>query len=723
MRVMLVTALLAALLTGAPAQQVDVYQRSVRAQRSRDYDVLRYRIRLNVHQDTRSFDGSTTITLRPLRDAFDVCVLDAETFIVSRVESVPDHRTLTFEQSATTLTVHLAHPSTYGHQVAFIVYYRAVDPHVDARAHGMPADYDLGLTFKPATETHPRLANTLSFPEGARHWFPCDDQPDDKAASDMIVTVDRGDAAISNGRLVATSEDPASGRRTFHWSEDNPFSTYLFVLVVGPYVKVADRLGTLPVDYWVYPNRVADARRSFHNTPRMIRFFNETFGYPYPWPKYDQIVLPHFGGGAESTSATVVGDGTLHDAKADPDFPSDPLVAHELAHQWWGDLVTARDWSQTWINEGFATYFEYVYTRHTRGEDEGALNLSEKIRSYLQEAHTRYQRPIAFTQWDVPNDNFDRHTYQKGAAVLDMLSWVMGEASFRGALSFFLHRHAFQPVDTHDLQDAISESTGQVLDWFFDEWIYKAGHPVFDVSYTWTPSPGAIRVRVRQVQPTSAVVPVFQMPVVIGVTTAAGTAHHKVWIRKADEQFDFASPDAPQMVRFDEGNHLLKEMTFEKATAELLFQLQHDDTMGRMWASDQLASRLQEPAVGAALRKAAVDDPFWAVRREIVQRLAASFAPGDVEFLKSMALDSASRVRAAALRALGDLHDRGLAAYFRERYERDASYLAEAEAVRALGKCGDASSIPFLKQVSQVPSPNGLIHAAAAEALKQLEQH
>src|SRR5579872_3642448 len=569
MRRTLLTVLLAAGVAAAPPQQIDVYQRPVRAQRSRTYDVLRYRIRLDVHQDTRAFEGSATITLRPLRDDFDVCVLDAETFIVSHVESEPDHRRLTFEQSATTLTVHLAHPYPYGQHVAFTVHYREVDPHVDAPAHGMPPNYDLGFTFKPATETHPRLANTLSFPEGARHWFPCDDQPDDKAASDMIVTVDRGDQAISNGRLVAATEDGASGRRTFHWSEDKPFSTYLFVLVVGPYVKVEDRLGTLPVDYWVYPNRVADAPRSFHNTPKMISFFNETFGYPYPWPKYDQIVLPHFGGGAESTSATVEGDSTLHDAKADPDFPSDALVAHELAHQWWGDLVTARDWSQTWLNEGFATYFEYVYTRQTLGEDEGALNLSEKIRSYLQEAHTRYERPIVFTHWDVPNDNFDRHTYQKGAVVLHMLDWVIGERSFRRALSLYLHEHAFGSVDTHDLERAISASTGQVLDWFFDEWIYKAGHPVFDVSYTWTPSPGTVRVRVRQMQPTSAVVPVFQMPVVIAVTTTDGTAHHRVWIRKAEEQFDFPSTQEPEMVRFDEGNHLLKEMTFQKATPEL----------------------------------------------------------------------------------------------------------------------------------------------------------
>ncbi|HTI38078.1 MAG TPA: M1 family aminopeptidase [Vicinamibacterales bacterium] len=722
MRLTLAVALLAlfAVATAQPPQHVDVYQRPERAQRNRDYDVLRYRIELTFHQDARSFEGAATVTLRPLRDDFALCVLDAETFKVSRVVMEAGTAPLTFEQSATALSVHLPRSYAYGQQLAFTVYYREDDPHVDASAHGMPANYDLGLTFKAATSTHPRLANTLSFPEGARHWFPCDDQPDDKAASDVIVNVDPGDQAISNGRLVTTTEDPATGRRTFHWSEDKPFSTYLFVVVVGPYVKVEDRFGTLPVNYWVYADRVADARRSFHNTPKMIRFFNETFGFPYPWPKYDQIVLPHFGGGAESTSATVVGDGTLHDAKADPDFPSDSLVAHELAHQWWGDLVTMRDWSQTWLNEAFATYFEYVYSRRTLGDDEGALNLLEKTRSYLQEAHTRYERPIVFQRWNVPNDNFDRHTYQKGAVVLHMLEWVIGEANFRRALSSFLHKHAYEPVDTHDLQDAISESTGQSLDWFFDEWVYKAGHPVFEVGYSWTPSPGTVRLSVRQVQPTSENVPVFQMPVVIGITTPSGTAHDRVWIRKADETFELPSPEKPLMIRFDEGNHLLKELTFRKSSEELLFQLRHDDVIGRLWAAEQLSERLREPDVDPALRQAAADDPFWAVRREAIQRLASSFAADDVPFLRERALDPASRVRAAALRALGDLRDRALEPYFRERYAGDESYLAQAEAVRAIGKCGDPASIPFLDRVSDVRSPNDIIHAAAVDALKAL---
>jgi aminopeptidase N len=701
------------------AQQVDVYSRPVHYERSHDYDVLHYRIHLTVDKAKRSFWGDTTVRLKPLRDDFSTCVLDAETFVVSKVESEA-HQPLRFVQTETSLTVYLPHPYAYGQQLSFVVYYREDDPHVDPLKYGMHEGYDLGLTFHSATPEHPSLASTLSFPEGARHWFPAYDYPDDKATSDMIITADQGDQVISNGRLVSVTESPQTHQKTFHWSQEQPISTYLFVLAVGPYVKVKDSLGNLPVDYWVYPRDVPDARRSFHNTPAMIKFFGEEFGYPYPWVKYDQVILPHFTGGAESTSATVVGDDIIHDAKADPDFPSDWLVAHELAHQWWGDLITMRDWSQAWLNEAFATYFQYVYSKHELGDDEGALDLQDKINQYLKESHNSYQRPIVFNRWNYPNDNFDRHIYQKGAAVLSMLNWIMGDSDFKRAISYFLRKHAFQPVDTHDLENAIMESTGQNLNWFFDQWVYKAGHPVFDVNYHWDESAQKVVLQVTQTQQISDRVPVFETPVDIGITTAAGKHIYRVWIRKQAEHFEFQCPQKPLLVRFDEGNHLLKEMTFNKGVEELEFQLQKDDVIGRMWAASQLSPHSADPGVLDGLRQSATADPFWAVRRAALQALSPSPSAADIAFLEKRALDPKSAVRVEALRVLGDLHERSLESFFHQRYKQDDSYLVEAEALRSIGKLKDSSAAPFLEEASLRVSPHNVIHTAAQEAIKML---
>ena len=702
------------------AQRVDIYDRPVHYERSHDYDVLHYRIRLTVDQANRSFWGHTTVSLRPLRDDFSTCVLDAETFTVGKVES-ESHQPLPFEQTATSLIVHLSHAYAYGQQLSFVVYYREDNPHIDPEKYGMPKGYNLGLTFHAKTLDHPEIASTLSFPAGARHWFPSYDEPDDKATSDIIVTANEKDQVIANGRLVKVATDSRAHQKTFHWSQEKPISTYLFVLVVGPYVEVKDRLGPLPVDYWVYPQDVSDARRSFHNTPKMIQFFSDEFAYPYPWAKYDQIILPNFRGGAESTSATVVGDDIIHGAKADPDFPSDWLVAHELAHQWWGDLITMRDWSQAWLNEAFATYFQYRYTQHDQGSDEGAIDLQNKIDQYLVESHDRYQRPIVFSRWNDPNDNFDRHVYEKGAAVLNMLDWIMGDKAFLRSLSYFLHKHAYQSVDTHDLQNAIRESTGQDLDWFFNEWIYKAGHPVFNVSYNWNDSTNKLVLQVAQTQTTSEWIPIFQTPVVIGITTRSGKRSYKVWIRQRDEQFEFSCREQPLLVRFDEGNHLLKEITFHKTVDELIFQLNHDDVIGRMWAASQLSQHPMTPGAQDALRQSSVKDPFWAVRRRVLQVLVPSLGVSDIPFIESRALDSISAVRVAALKALGDLHQGDLVSYFQIRYKNDPSYLAEAEALRSIGKCQDRSAIQFLQDASNTHSPDNVIHAAAQQAIQMLE--
>lgn len=667
---------------------------------SRGYDVQRYRIELRFDEAARSFQGTARITLLPLRDGFEACELDAETF---RVTSVRDGQgELRFEQPPGKLTVHLRRPHRRQEMAVFTVAYEARHVSVDPVKYGMMQGYDLGLSFKDESPDHPRLINTLSFPEGARHWFPSNDHPADKAASEIIATVREGDQAIANGRLVSVTKTPAGTR--FHWVQDKPHSTYLFVLVAGPYVKVADTRGTLPVNFWVYPKDQDDALRAFGQTRQILRFFEREYGVPFPWDKYDQITIPRFGGGAESTSATVIGDVQIHDEKADKDFSTHWLVAHEAAHQWWGDLVTMRDWGEAWINESFATYGEYLYSKHSLGEDEGALNLMEKRNVYLEEARTKYQRPIVWGGWQIPNQNFDRHTYQKGAAVLHMLRWIMGDEPFRKAVTRLLEKHAYSTADARDFLAAIRETSGQRLDSFFDQWIYRAGHPVFEVSWEWLESGRTARLKVLQKQS-----PLFETPVDVGIVSAGGKkVHHLRLAAKGEQSFDLACDSRPLLVRFDEGDHLLMELRFQKSVEELVFQLRNDSAMGRLWAARQLKERGAE----AALRAAARNDAFWAVRRAAVES-----AEGEAGFFRECAVDPRSDVRAAALRRLGRPGD---SPFLAGRFRLEDSYLAQAEALRALGRTGDRSQIPLLQEASRMKSPRGILQRAAEDALRQL---
>jgi aminopeptidase N len=412
----------------------------------------------------------------------------------------------------------------------------------------------------------------------------------------------------------------------------------------------------------------------------------------------------------------------VHDSKAEKDYSWETTIAHEVAHQWWGDLITLRSWEHTWMNESFGTYSDYLYTRYDKGKDEGAYALLGKKNSYLREAHTRYMRPIVFDRYERPQQNFDRHTYPKGAVVLHMLRFILGDEPFFRTLKHFLHKHEFQAVDTHDFMKAVKEATGQNMDWFFEQYIFSPGHPVFDVNYVWEEEAGNVKLTVRQVQDTSKGVPIYKIPVIIGIHSDEGKVSEKVWIEKQEEVFEFKADEKPLMVRFDEGNYLLKEWTFEKSLGELLYQLENDDAIGRSWAASQLVAHKDEAGVAEALMTSAQEDDFWAVRLSAVEALGEMKGEQDIEFFKEICGDEKSRVRAAAMAVLGEFGKVDLVPFLKERFEAEDSYLAQEAALRSIGKCGDASHIPFLEEAATMESYRNVIERAAESAIERIKE-
>ena len=689
------------------AQTIDFSKKTLQSERSRSYDVLHYRIKLAVDIEAKSFAGETTIVFSALTDGLTTCVLDAEEYTVSSVLS-DDGAPLTFAQSDKELNVTLARPCRFGEIAAITCFYKGSRP-------------KKGLQFPEETADNPRMVYSDSFPDNVHHWFPCFDYPNDKATNETIVTVKSGYKVAANGRLDSVSEDKAAGTVTYHWSQELPHSTYLMFFAAAPYVVVRDSYMSLPVDYWVYPQDEAKARPTYGKTPKMIEFFNKTFGYDFPWQKYDQISVPS-GGGAESTSATAMTQRIMVDEKNEPDFTAIGIVSHELAHQWWGDLITLRSWAHTWMNESFGTYSDYLYYRFDKGDDEGAVNLLSKLNAYLREAKTRYIRPIVSDRYDAPGDMFDSHTYPKGALVLHMLRTMVGDDAFFATLSHFLHHIAFQPVDTHDFIRSVKTVTGQNFDWFFDQWLFKPGHPVFDIKSEWDAARKVVRLRIAQVQDFSRGIPVFRVPVAVKVVTAGGADVRKVWIREREETFEFPAGTKPLLVRFDEGNTLIKEVAFPKDMDELLFQLRNDDVIGRMDAAGALLRFKDDPRVLIGLESGAGKDPFWAVRKSAVEALAALASPKVPLLLKKSCLDLSSQVRTAAVLALGERKDPALAGFYEDIFRKDASGRVQAEALRALGKTGDVSVMPFLERSASVPSHQNMVKKAADSAIKLLEK-
>jgi aminopeptidase N len=706
-RITMFVVLCLALAAPGPAQTVDWTTKPLQSERSRDCDGLHYRIAIRLDVEKAAFDGETTVSLTSLRDGLDRCVLDAEEFMVSSVTS-DRGAALRFEQSDTRLTVFFERPLRRGETRSFTAVYAGHEPKV-------------GLRFMAAAKDHPALVFSDSWPNNVHHWFPCFDYPNDKATNEIIATVNAGLKVAANGRLVRVQDDAALGTVTYYWSQDLPHSTYLMFLAAAPYVVIQDALGTLPIGYWVYPGDEGRVQATYGQTPRMMTFFNRTFGYDYPWQKYDQISVPS-GGGAESTSATAMTHAIMVDEAHAVDFPAIGIVSHELAHQWWGDLVTLRSWAHAWLNESFATYADYLYYRHERGDDEGAANLQAKLNAYLREAKTRYVRPVVTDRYEKPNDMFDNHTYPKGACVLLMLRSLLGDEAFFAVLSHFLHRYAFDAVDTHDFIRSVKTVTGQNLEWFFDQWLFKPGHPVFDVRAAWDPATKKVSMKVVQVQDVARGIPVFRVPITVAIATPQGRSSTTVWMDRREAQFDFPAPEQPLLVRFDPDNVLLKEITFPKPVEELVYQLQHDDVIGRMTAAGELGGHEGDSRAFEALSASALGDAFWAVRRAAVE--AAGRFPGErtEAVLKRASADANASVRTAAVASLGARKTPSLTEFFQALFGRDKSDLVRSEAVRALGKSGNRAAIPFLERAAATPSHRDMVARAAAEALANLRR-
>ncbi len=713
-RVVAALGLLAGTACSSPPPEPRYEDRSgwpVRELRSEPFDVLHYRVELDLRESTKSLEGRAAIRL-VAREPITAVRLDAESFEVTAVRSGVAALDFTHEEGV--LVVNLGATLAPGDETTLEVSYEATGLDVDATQFGMPASYDLGLDFKAETEANPQLVNTLSFPEGARHWYPSVDHPADRATFELLATVREDWKVLSNGRLIGITEGARPGTRTHHWSLEEPHPTYLSVLAAGPYEVIEDFHGEISVRYWVYPADVEDAHRSFHKTPAMIAFFEEEFGVSYPWNKYDQVTIPGIGGGAESTTATVLGQSTIHDERAEQDFPSHGLVAHEAAHHWWGNLVSYRDWGETWLSESFATWSEHRWHAEELGPDEAGENMRRKRESYFRQAET-VLRPVVTDQWRRPNDNFDAHTYPKGAALIHLLRHTVGVDAFQQGIRHFLSKHAYQPVDTEDFIAAFAEATGQDIRWFVDMWLRRPGHPVLEVESDW--SDGEVVMRIRQIQAPEAsmgqVPDAYRAPLSVRVVTESEAEIHSFTLEGREQTVRFPSVEAPRYVRFDADDVLLAELRTEKPSAEWMAQLADDDATGRRRAAVALGETRSAEA-RAALRLAAANDPFWAVRQAAVEGLDPE-DPADADALRTAAAsDPKSDVRTAALARLGASAGAELLI---ERFRQDTSYRAQAAAVAALGELPGDATRAVLEEAAAMASPRDIVARAATEAL------
>jgi aminopeptidase N len=643
--------------------------------RSRDFDIEHIRIALRVDPARKFIEGAATITLRSFRENLAALELDASELNVSRV-TLGNGRRLEFESFTEKLVVNLDQPLRRGARARLRVEYSASPRR--------------GLFFIAPDEFYPDKPWQVwsqGEAEDNRAWFPCIDSPNQRQTTETVITVPEKFLVLSNGALLSEKHDERRAARTFHWRQGEAHPAYLVSIVVGEYEVIETRAGRTPVQYYTYPGTAAEARRLFGKTPQMIRHFSRLFGCEYPYPKYSQVLVDDFTFGAmENTSATTCTDRCLHDARVELDFNYHDIVAHELAHQWWGDLVTPKSWKHVWLKEIFATYAEALWMEHVAGRDESDFLQVQDFNVYLAEDRERYRRPIVDARYEFPFELYDRHAYQKGGLVLRMLRHVLGDEDFFLVLKHFLHKHAWQSVETNDLKVAIEEVTGQNLDWFFDQWLYAGGYPEFEVSHVYDAAHKILRLRIKQVQKTDDGTPLFRLPVELEVVCKEGTRTFRVQVEGAEHDFQFACETRPLYVLFDARENILKTARHEKSREELLAQLRRAvQFTARMRAARDLCS-VRDAETIRALRDALLRDRSGPVRMAAAVGLAgAGGAEALAALIAGLKRNEEARVRRAIVWSLGSF--RGEQAAIRaltDSIRHDESYYVSAFAMRAL---------------------------------------
>jgi aminopeptidase N len=660
----------------------------------------------------QSFTGTCTTHIHPIQEGVDRLTLDAVGLTIESVKIADVEQA--YDYDGQQLQIALKQPMQ--EKVELAIAYSVQTP-------------QRGLYFIAPNEHYPNKPVqvwTQGEDEDSRFWFPCFDYPGQLATSEIRVRIPKPFMAISNGELVDVQEE--GNDKIYHWFQKEVHPTYLMTLAVGDFAELQDEWNGKPVTYYVERGRENQARLSMGKTPRMIEFFSKKYGYTYAFPKYAQVCVDDFiFGGMENTSTTLLTDRCLLDERAAIDnLSTETLVAHELAHQWFGDLVVIKHWSHAWVKEGMASYAEVLWIEQEYSPEEGAYYLLDQARQYRDEDASRYRRSLVTHVYREAIELYDRHIYEKGSCVYHMIRHELGDKLFEKAIATFLQDHAHGTVETIDLLRAIEKATGRNLTFLFDQYVYRGGHPDYQVAYSWDGDSNLAKITVTQTQ---SELFDLRIPVVVGYVGGQAKTF-KVRVHEKEQSFYFPLEMKPDFISFDAGNHHLKTVELEYPFPELKAQLQSDpDPISRLYAAHAIAKKGGLEAV-KVLSEALKTDPLWCVRVEVVKSLAKIKLDQAVEAVLVGLQDQHPRVRRATVESLAGISTEASFVGLRSLIQSgDASYYVEAAALRSFGKVAaanqkekEAEVLALIEQVlKERQGWNEVVRAGAIGALAQLK--
>lgn len=676
--------------------------------------------------------GSATLILTPLNPSDNV-ILDAGKLTIKSI-TMEGGSELKFEYDESdrddNLKIILDRIYSPGEEINVKITYSTnhvneIDP------NNLWGSYGKGLRFYSPTGSdplRPREIWSSAEPYGNRYWFPCFDSPNDLRTTEFIATVDKNLTAVSNGILIDEKENP-DGTKTFHWKTEVAYANHLTSFVVSEYVNIKQTYGNVEINNFGYPREKEWIEATVERLPDMMRFYSEITGVEYPYQGYSQAFVQEIPGGMDNMMFSTITENMVDDKPTHADFFYlwDAQEAQMLASQWFGSYVAPASYEHAWLNESFARYFDELYAEHKNGHDEFQLWYRNfDMNTYLWDWNNGVCRPIVTPNYDEPETMIrDNYSFVRGAMVLHMLRKHLGEEKWKKAINLYLKSNANKLVTTNDFQKAVEYAAGEPMDWFFEQWVYKMGHPVFDVSYKYDADRKQVKLTVKQTPKTDPNNEYPQAEFFKGkMDIKIDNIIHKIEIEPKDENlFTFNSPEKPKLVCFDYDGVWIKEVTFNKPQEELLYQfLNDDDALSRNWALGKLVSIVKDEKttnenkekIFAAFRKVILGNSYWRVRLSVLSQLQGILAP--VWESKPFDLDEETRLmllkviendsswtRAGAIAFLGMTRDEKYTELYIE-YLSDESFRVINSASVALGKTKSPKAFEELLKLVNKPS-------------------
>jgi aminopeptidase N len=692
-------------------------------------DLIHTKLEVSFDWPNSKLNGTAFITAKPHFYASDSLILDAKGMEIKNVTL--NNKVLKFYYLNDILKITLDRTYTKSENYTVKIDYVA-KPEERTLSGSDAITSDKGLYFiNPKGENKAQMPQiwTQGESEASSVWFPTIDSPNMKSTQEIFITVDSKYTTLSNGKLIS-SKINSNGTRTDYWKQDLPHAPYLFMLAVGEFKVVKDFYtrpdgSKMEVNYYVEPEWEKSAKAIFGETPAMIAYFSKLLGIEFPWDKYSQIVVREYVSGAmENTGAVVFGDYAYKNERELLDDNDQSIIAHELFHHWFGDLVTCESWSNLTLNESLANYSQYLWDEHKYGKDEAAYQAEKEADGYFQSAQSDGYHDLVWFEYKNKEDMFDGHSYNKGGRILHMLRSYLGDEAFFKGLNLYLTTNKFKAAEFTQLRLAFEEVSGEDLNWFFDQWYLGSAHPILDFKQTNHKENSSVTVSIEQNQ-NLELAPIFKLPIQIAVFDSEGKHVYKVIADKLTQEFTFPYEGTLNCVIVDDQQMLLAKIREEKPLDQYVFQYYKGESYKArrdgLSEGTKLYNIHSEKLILDALK-----DPFWNIRVLAIEKavkLKDDFKTLGTDIIKSLALtDPNSQVRSKAIAYLVVvLEKKDLETLLVDKLEKDQSYLVNSTALVAIGKINSELATKYAKQfenesISQIMVGVGQIYGEFATA-------